>query len=106
MSRGPASIFLDGRGTPWLTSEIGAFVLLHAFSGRLSSRECPSLRRVNPQVREDDETVPAEEVLAFDVPAKPALREFDDMTIRFRMSYLHAHANARIAIKRFVFVPR
>jgi hypothetical protein len=59
-----------------------------------------------PQIDENGDAMPAEEALTFDVPAKLAVREFDKMTVRFRRNYLRAQASSRIAIEKFVFVPR
>lgn len=47
---------------------------------------------------------PSEMLLSFDVPRNPAIREFDEATIVFNRAF--ARASARIAIDRFVFVPR
>jgi hypothetical protein len=54
----------------------------------------------------DDDRQPVEEVLTFDIPSSPAIRQFNAMTIRFRLDDRRANASARIEIKRFVFVPR
>jgi hypothetical protein len=59
-----------------------------------------------PQIDTNGDAVPIEEVLTFEVPARIAVPEFDEMTIRFRRSYLRAHASSRIAIEKFVFGPR
>ena len=47
---------------------------------------------------------PEQRLVSFDVPRDPAVREFDEATIVFNRAY--ASASARIAIDRFVFVPR
>ncbi|HVG90512.1 MAG TPA: hypothetical protein VNB54_03390, partial [Alphaproteobacteria bacterium] len=59
-----------------------------------------------PQIDKDGDAVQVEEVLTFEVPEKLAIREFEEMTVRFRRNYMHAHASSRIAIEKFVFVPR
>lgn len=57
------------------------------------------------QVAINSKPAPAEQMLlSFDVPRNPAVREFDEATIVFNRVY--ASASARIAIERFVFVPR
>jgi len=47
---------------------------------------------------------PKQMLVNFDVPRDPAVREFDEATIVFNRAY--ASASARIAIDRFIFVPR
>lgn len=48
---------------------------------------------------------PVDEVLTFDIPPSAAIREFDEMTIRFHLQYLRSGQSARIAIERLVLVP-
>jgi hypothetical protein len=43
-------------------------------------------------------------LVSFDVPRDPAVREFDEAIVVFNRAF--ASASARIAIDRFVFVPR
>jgi hypothetical protein len=49
-------------------------------------------------------TIP--EVLSFNLPANPPIAQFDEATVRFHRMKRTAHASARIAIERFVLVPR
>jgi hypothetical protein len=53
-----------------------------------------------------DDAEPVEETLDFEVPPSAAIRQFDEITIVFRLSPRRAGASARIAIDRFVFLPR
>jgi hypothetical protein len=46
------------------------------------------------------------ERLSFDLPATPAIRQFDELTIRFHLESLRADRGARIGIERFTLVPR
>jgi hypothetical protein len=54
----------------------------------------------------DDDALPVEEILSFSVPATGSIRQFDEMTILFRLSPERAGTSARIAVDRFVFLPR
>ena len=47
---------------------------------------------------------PEQMLLSFDVPRSPAIRQFDEIAIIFNRAY--ASASAKIAIDRFIFVPR
>ena len=49
---------------------------------------------------------PDAETLTFAVPATSSLRKFDEMKIRFHLDTVRAETAARIAIERFLFVPR
>jgi hypothetical protein len=49
---------------------------------------------------------PVAETLIFKVPANSAIRRFDDVTIVFRLDTARAELGAKIAIERFVLVPR
>jgi hypothetical protein len=49
-------------------------------------------------------TIP--EVLTFNLPANSPMAQFDEVTVRFHRLRLAAHASARIAIERFILVPR
>ena len=59
-----------------------------------------------PPNETDDNAEPVEEILSFDVPPTAAIRQFDEITILFRLHPGRAGASARIAIDRFVFLPR
>jgi hypothetical protein len=54
----------------------------------------------------DDDAPPVDEILNFSVPATAPNRQFNEITILFRLSPERAGASARIAIDRFVFLPR
>jgi hypothetical protein len=55
--------------------------------------------------RRPDEHAPAVQgILSFDVPRFPKIRDFDEATILFHRAI--PTASARVAIDRFVFVPR
>jgi hypothetical protein len=49
---------------------------------------------------------PAHESLIFPIPAGAAIRQFDEITIRYRLGPERAHRSARIEIEDFVFTPR
>ena len=49
---------------------------------------------------------PVAETLSFKVPAKSAIRRFDEVTIVFHLDVDRADFGARIGIDRFVLVPR
>jgi hypothetical protein len=46
------------------------------------------------------------EILRFPIPASPAIRQFDEFTIRFPREQTHSYRSAKIGIERFVLVPR
>ncbi len=52
----------------------------------------------------DDYAPPVQRILSFDVPRFPEIREFDEATIVFHRVF--PTASAKVAIDRFVFVPR
>ena len=54
----------------------------------------------------DEQPPPTHETLNFAVPANPAIRRFDEVKIVFRLDAFRADDGARIAIDRFVLVPR
>ena len=47
-----------------------------------------------------------EQTLSFRVPNHIKLRTFDELTIRFRLKWWRGDQSAKIAISRFVLVPR
>ena len=60
-----------------------------------------SLRR-----QSNDARPPIEDVLTFRVPAQSAIREFDEVIIRFQLSSPRRSWSAKIAIDRFRLIPR
>ncbi len=71
----------------------------------------PSLSLGNARIvtdvdrRQDDHAPPMQEILSFDVPRGPEIREFDEATIRFHRAF-EPDRSSRVSIDRFVFVPR
>jgi hypothetical protein len=59
-----------------------------------------------PPWRPNDDGMPIPETLAFAVPSVTSLHKFDEVKIRFHLDALRAETAAKIAIERFVFVPR
>jgi hypothetical protein len=57
-----------------------------------------------PDMRRDP-PLPASETLSFAVPPAPALRQFDQLIVRFRRDRIRIDRSARIAIDRFVLAP-
>lgn len=55
--------------------------------------------------RQDAHAPPMQEILSFDMPRGPEIREFDEATIRFHRAY-EPDRSAKVAIDRFIFVPR
>lgn len=53
-----------------------------------------------------DDAQPVEEILNFTVPETAPIRQFNEMTISFRMAPQRAGTSARIAIDRFIFLAR
>ena len=53
-----------------------------------------------------DRPPPQPETLTFAIPATTALHSFDEITIRFRLDVPRTDTGAKVAIERFVFVPR
>lgn len=51
-------------------------------------------------------TAPAQETLSFKIPESPAIEQFDELAIRFHESPARATRSAKIAIERFLLVPR
>ena len=51
------------------------------------------------------QTVPAAETLRFPIPRERALRQFDELVVRFERPAVRAQQSANIAIERFVLVP-
>lgn len=45
------------------------------------------------------------ETLNFSFPINTAARQFDEITVRYRMSYIREHSSARIAIENFELLP-
>jgi hypothetical protein len=76
----------------------------------LPSRPSQSLGSVEvksiPRWKPFDDGVPLPETLTFAVPATSSLRKFDEVKIRFHLDTVRAETAARIAIERFLFVPR
>jgi hypothetical protein len=53
-----------------------------------------------------DPDFPAKETLTFPIPANAPIRQFDEMTIRFPREKVGINRSAKIAIDRFVLIPR
>lgn len=53
-----------------------------------------------------DPQAPTRETLTFPIPANPAIRQFDELTIRFPRQRQRSNRSAKVAIVRFVLVPR
>ena len=68
----------------------------------LGSAEVKSI----PRWRPNDDDLPILETLTFALPARAALRNFDEAKVRFHLDAIRAETAAKIAIERFVFVPR
>lgn len=49
---------------------------------------------------------PLKETLTFPIPARAPIRQFDELTIRFPRQRMRMNRSAKIAIDRFVLVPR
>jgi hypothetical protein len=49
--------------------------------------------------------VAAAELLRFPIPREQALRQFDELVVRFERPAVRAQQSANIAIERFVLVP-
>lgn len=54
--------------------------------------------------RPDGSAAPVQTLLSFDVPRRPEIRKFDEATILFHRAF--RTASAKVAIDRFIFVPR
>jgi hypothetical protein len=59
-----------------------------------------------PRWRPDDDGMAVPETLAFAVPSNTSLRKFDEVKIQFHLEAVRSETAAKIAIDRFVFVPR
>ena len=68
--------------------------------GTLSVQSRPHASAFDPVVE------PVSETLHFNIPAGGALREFNEFEVVFHRDTLRIDRSARIAIERFVFVPR
>jgi len=55
---------------------------------------------------EEDPVRPVGETLSFQVPPEPAVREFNEMTVVYHRMNMRKDKSARIAIDRFILVPR
>jgi hypothetical protein len=53
-----------------------------------------------------DPSVPMKETLTFPIPSRTAIRQFDELMIRFPRLKNRINRSAKIAIERFVLVPR
>ena len=53
-----------------------------------------------------DERPPASETLNFAIPARASIRRFDEVMVVFRLDAARADAGPKVAIDRFVLVPR
>lgn len=76
------------------------FILLELILIDSRTKQTVSLGRVSSTAD------PSKGLLTFPMPAQPAFREFDEVEIRYHLPYRHHTRSARIAIKRFIFVPR
>ena len=54
----------------------------------------------------DEPSKPTSETLNFAIPAHPSIRRFDEVMVVFRLDAARADAGPKIAIDRFVLVPR
>ncbi len=59
-----------------------------------------------PDGRPGDSDSPIKETLTFPLPAHPPIRRFDELMIRFPRQRPRINRSAKIAIERFVLVPR
>jgi hypothetical protein len=57
-------------------------------------------------VPESPNGAPVKETLTFPIPAHPSITRFDELAIRFPRRYPRADRSAKIAIERFVLVPK
>lgn len=53
-----------------------------------------------------DPDSPMKETLTFPIPQRPPIRQFDELTIRFPRQRQRINRSAKIAIERFILVPR
>jgi hypothetical protein len=53
-----------------------------------------------------EQSASTQEVMTFDIPAAMVAYNFNELIIRFRRGYRWNVASSRIAINRFVFIPR
>jgi hypothetical protein len=53
-----------------------------------------------------DERPPASETLNFAIPVRASIRRFDEVVVVFRLDSARADAGPKVAIDRFVLVPR
>jgi len=54
----------------------------------------------------DGQQPPTHETLNFAIPTNPAIHRFDEVKVVFRLDAFRADDGAKIAIDRFVLVPR
>jgi len=47
-----------------------------------------------------------QEMLSFVIPATPSIRSFDEVTVRYQLDAPRTDTAAKVAIERFVLVPR
>lgn len=47
-----------------------------------------------------------QEILRFAIPATPSIRSFDEVTVRYRLESPRTDTAAKVAIEKFVLVPR
>lgn len=59
-----------------------------------------------PRWRPADDGMPLPETLTFAVPSTTSIRKFDEVKIKFHLEAVRAETAAKIAIERFLFVPR
>lgn len=59
-----------------------------------------------PQWRPGQEDEPRAEALVFAFPPSPLLQLFDEITVRFHLGAIRRTRSARVAIERFLLVPR
>jgi len=92
-------------GTVWLE-----LVLTDSRSAKADKKEWISLKprpvASSPVQARGREPEPVHETLTFPIPVGSAIRQFDEITIRYRLSPERARRSAQIEIEDFVFTPR
>ncbi|HVO97965.1 MAG TPA: hypothetical protein VMT15_07850 [Bryobacteraceae bacterium] len=90
-------------GTVWVE-----LVLIDTIDTREGQQASLSLGRtpVTSAPEPDAASPPMKETLTFPIPAHPSIKRFDELAIRFPRQRTRADRSAKIAIERFVLVPR
>lgn len=71
-----------------------------------SIAEHPSQSLGKADVTSIPRQAPVDQTLNFSIPSDPAIRQFDEVTIRFHLDPLRIDRGAKIAIEKFVLIPR